>query len=107
MRHPSLKWIARAAVVLAVLYATLFCAVGLAMLQTPQRFGRFMSHMPEPVVWGLLPAPSMWLWARQGNLKEGDVAPDFTLPLQDSAQEVTLSSHQGLRPVVLVFGSYT
>lgn len=40
---------------------------------------------------------------------EGTPAPDFTLPLLDSAEEqtVTLSSFAGDRPVALIFGSYT
>jgi peroxiredoxin len=49
----------------------------------------------------------MWLWARKGHLTEGDPAPDFTLSTPDRAGRVTLSSHRGQRPVVLVFGSYT
>ena len=36
----------------------------------------------------------------------GDVAPDFTLPLADSLDDVTLSGLRG-RPVVLVFASHT
>lgn len=41
------------------------------------------------------------------TLKAGDQAPDFTLPAQGKAGEVTLSSFKGKKPVVLVFGSYT
>jgi hypothetical protein len=36
----------------------------------------------------------------------GDMAPDFTLPLADSFDDVTLSAWRG-RPVVLVFASHT
>lgn len=49
----------------------------------------------------------MWLWARSGHLSEGELAPDFTLSTADHQQRVTLSSHRGKEPVVLVFGSYT
>jgi peroxiredoxin len=51
----------------------------------------------------------MWLWARRGDLVPGAAAPDFTLAKHgDSRRDrVTLSSHRGQRPVVLVFGSYT
>ncbi len=44
---------------------------------------------------------------REGKLKPGDVAPDFTLASLDSKQKVTLSDFRGKRPVALVFGSYT
>ena len=39
--------------------------------------------------------------------KVGDEAPDFSLPTLDGKQTVKLSQHQGDRPVVLVFGSFT
>jgi peroxiredoxin len=42
----------------------------------------------------------------QGTLRDGDTAPDFTLPALDGRSTVTLSSLRG-RPVVLVFGSCT
>ena len=102
-----MKWILRGLGVIIVLYAVLFGTVMVAMLQPPERFGQVMKHLPAPLVWGALPAPSMWLWARRGNLAEGDPAPDFTLKMHDGPQEVTLSSYRGSRPVVLVFGSYT
>jgi hypothetical protein len=92
---------------LVVVYAALAGALALAMLQPPERFGRIMARLPEPLVWGVLPAPRLWLWARGGQLAEGDQAPDFTLPTVDGGVPVTLSSHRGVRPVVLVFGSYT
>ncbi len=41
------------------------------------------------------------------TLKVGDPAPDFTLPRSDGPGEVTLSSFEGKKPVVLVFGSIT
>lgn len=107
MRRSTWKWIGRGAAAVLVLYTAFFATVALAMLQPPARFGRIMRYMPQPLVWMLLPAPSMWLWARQGDLKEGDPAPDFTLSAHDRSHEVTLSSHRGKQPVVLVFGSYT
>ena len=82
-------------------------AVAVAMLQPPERFGQIMRHVPAGLVWGLLPGPRLWLWARDGRLREGDPAPDFTLATFDHSRRVTLSSHRGDRPVVLVFGSYT
>lgn len=102
-----MKWLLRGAVVLVAVYVTLFGAVALAMLQPPERFGRIMKHVPGALVWGVLPGPRIWLWARKGGLREGNPAPDFTLSAHDHASRVTLSSHRGQRPVVLVFGSYT
>jgi thiol-disulfide isomerase/thioredoxin len=46
-----------------------------------------------------------------GSLHEGpaidQTAPDFTLPRVGSTETITLSSHFGERPTVLVFGNYT
>lgn len=52
---------------------------------------------------------------QEGTLKVGDAAPDFELkrlPAEgekkaDPPEQVKLSSFQGKRPVVLIFGSYT
>jgi hypothetical protein len=107
MRSRYATWVLRTFVVLAISYILLFSAVALAMLQPPERFGVFMRHAPEAVVWGALPAPRMWLWARRGRVNEGDRAPDFTLSTLDHKQRVMLSAYAGRRPVVLVFGSYT
>jgi hypothetical protein len=41
------------------------------------------------------------------KLKPNDKAPDFTLPDPSGKSEVTLSSFQGKKPVVLIFGSCT
>jgi hypothetical protein len=103
----SLTWLVRGVAAVAVLYFAFFAAVATAMLQTPERFGLFMRHAPAPLVWGLLPAPRMWLWARKGRLQPGNPAPDFTLSTADRKSRVALSAHRGQRPVVLVFGSYT
>ena len=103
-----MKWLLRGAIVVAVCYVALFGTVLAAMLQPPERFGAFMRHMPAAVVFGGLPAPRMWLWARKGTLDEGEPAPDFSLrTVKDRNQRVSLSSYRGKQPVVLVFGSYT
>ncbi len=107
MRSRYVKWVLRTSIVLAVVYLLLFSTVAVAMLQPPERFGLFMRHAPQAVIWGALPAPRMWLWARRGQVDEGERAPDFTLATLDHKQRVTLSSYAGQRPVVLVFGSYT
>lgn len=101
------KWLLRGVAFGVSCYVLLFFTVLAAMLQPPERFGAMMRYLPAPLVWTALPAPRMWLWARAGTLAEGDVAPDFSLPLLDKTTRVTLSQHRGHRPVVLVFGSYT
>ena len=102
-----MKWLARGVLSIAALYALLSAAVAVAMLQPPERFGQIMKRVPAPLVWGVLPGRTLWLWARHGPLSEGDLAPDFTLSTHDHTSQVTLSSYRGARPVVLVFGSYT
>ena len=39
--------------------------------------------------------------------KAGDLAPDFTLHDISGTESVTLSDFRGVKPVALVFGSYT
>ena len=102
-----MTWVLVGVAALAASYAVLFAVVLAAMLQPPARFGRFMKHAPAALVWGALPAPRMWRWARRGDLVPGAPAPDFTLPRHGGTDRVTLSSFRGDRPVVLVFGSYT
>jgi hypothetical protein len=41
------------------------------------------------------------------KVAEGDIAPDFELPLVDGGGAVRLTTLLGERPVALVFGSYT
>ena len=102
-----IKWLVRAVVLVVAAYLTLAAVVTAAMLQPPARFGQIMRYLPAPLVWGVLPGPRIWLWARRGTLAEGQPAPEFTLPTADRKGSMTLSSHRGQRPVVLVFGSYT
>jgi hypothetical protein len=107
MTRRPLTWVWRAAAVLVAGYTLLAGGVTAAMLQPPERFGLIMKYVPAPLVWGMLPGPRIWLWARAGTLAAGDPAPDFTLSTTDRKDQVTMSSHRGKRPVVLVFGSYT
>ena len=43
----------------------------------------------------------------QGALQVGDMAPTFTLKSLDGESETALASFRGVKPVVLLFGSYT
>lgn len=101
---------------LRVVAAVLISCVGLwaaataslyaAMCQTPERFGAIMAHVPG-VAMGVLPFKPLWMSARGGHLRVGDVAPDFTLRAPHGETLVKLSDEYRGRPVVLVFGSYT
>lgn len=44
---------------------------------------------------------------REGVLRPGDLASDFTLEPRGGGSPITLSSFRGKQPVALVFGSYT
>ncbi len=49
-------------------------------------------------------------WQRKFDLsspKEGDMAPDFELRDVDGENQICLSEFKGVKPVGLVFGSYT
>jgi len=88
------------------LYLILASGLFLAMLQPPAVFGHIMSKLPM-VSYLLFPFEPMWLVARRGALKVGDMAPDFSLKKADRSAEVRLSSFRQQKPVVLVFGSHT
>ena len=102
-----MKWLGRVIVLVVAVYVLIAATVTAAMMQPPARFGQIMRYMPAPLVWGVVPGPRIWMWARRGALAEGQQAPDFTLSTVDRKGSVTLSMHRGQRPVVLVFGSYT
>ncbi len=91
---------------LAILYLLLVLGLAWAMRQPPEVFGRVMSKAPAPA-YIILPFETLWTWARAGQLRPGDPAPDFNLQAKDKDRRVQLSSFRGSKPVVLVFGSYT
>lgn len=104
-----MRFLRRTAVVLSgVVLVYLFALAGFAfaMRQPFDRFAMLMAKVgPAPFI--LFPFESMWKDARAGHLNVGDPAPDFTLPLLDHSGSFQLASAKGVRPVVLVFGSYT
>ena|SRR5437762_2767801 len=89
-----------------VVYGLLASGLFVAMLQPPAVFGHIMSKLPM-VSYFLFPFEPMWLLARRGALKVGDLAPDFELKTADKSSLVRLSSFRGQKPVVLIFGSHT
>lgn len=98
-----LGWIAGA---VAVLWLGFVASVDWAMHQPPEVFGHVMARMPMPAYF-LFPFETMWIHARAGDLKVGDVAPDFPLKTLETKEPVQLASLWTEKPVVLVFGSYT
>jgi hypothetical protein len=101
-----LRRLLRFAGTLAAVYALLVIGLCSAMRQPPQVFGAVMKHVPTAAMF-VLPFEPLWLHARAGNLKVGEMAPDFSLHTVDKKSLVQLSSLRGEKPVVLVFGSYT
>ena len=101
-----MRLLIRAALALALLYATLIAGLAFAMRQPPDVFGAIMAKMPWPV-FALIPFEPLWMSARAGGLHTGDAAPDFSLASADGGSTVRLSSFHGRSPVVLIFGSYT
>ena len=93
-------------VIAALTWGALSAALYAAMRQTPERFGAIMAYVPG-VAMMILPFKPLWMSARDGHLRVGDPAPDFTLPMLKGDQRVTLSAEYRHKPVVLVFGSYT
>jgi len=92
--------------ILILLYSSLLVGFYVVMCQRPAVFSSMMSRTPG-IIFLLFPFKPMWLSAREGNLKVGDEAPDFSLETIDKKSSVQLSDLRGKKPVVLVFGSYT
>jgi hypothetical protein len=99
---PAGKIIAAIAIVYVLLTGTLFAL----MKQPPDRFAWGMSKLPM-ISMMVLPFEPLWMRARAGRLQVGDTAPDFDLQSVDKQSRVRLYSYRGVKPVVLVFGSYT
>ncbi len=67
-----------------------------------------MARIPGPVAFLAFPFETLWTRARAGHLKQGDLAPDFSLTTIDKSGSIQLSALTAEhRPVVLIFGSYT
>ena len=89
-----------------LIYTLLTALLFVAMKQTPMRFANVMAKLPE-VSMIVFPFETLWNIARRGELRVGDLAPDFRLQSYQKSSWVQLSSFRGDRPVVLIFGSYT
>jgi hypothetical protein len=95
-----------AAAALGLLWFAGVVAVYALMSASPGEFGRFMTGVPMPALM-LVPFEPLWNHARAGSLRPGDLAPDFELAFHHGAGKARLSASRGVRPVLLIFGSYT
>jgi hypothetical protein len=100
------KILAKVALAFVGLYVALTALLFGVMLQSPDRFAATMKHVPWPV-FAALPFKPLWQVARAGQVRVGDMAPNFSLESPDHKSTFRLSSLRGEKPVVLVFGSYT
>jgi hypothetical protein len=96
----------RIGVAVLLVHVLLSAALFIVMHKPPLQFAKVMSKLPM-VSMLVLPFESLWNVARAGDLKVGDLAPDFRLQTYDKSSWVQLSSFHGDRPVALIFGSYT
>jgi len=92
--------------VIVLVYVVVLIGLFTAMFQRPEVFSSVMAKTPG-MVFMVFPFKPLWLYARRGEVKVGDMAPDFSLEQFDNKNNVQLSALRGQKPVVLVFGSYT
>ena len=104
--HRVLRVVAACAVAGVLAWVAATAALYGAMRQTPETFGRIMSHVPT-LAMIVLPFKPLWMSARAGHLAIGDPAPDFALAMLHGDRVVKLSEEIRQKPVVLIFGSYT
>jgi hypothetical protein len=97
---------ARILAVVLVVYLGFVLYLYTLMRRPPEQFARSIAGLAAPA---FLAAPfeSLWTRARAGSLNAGDIAPDFDLQTVDRKARVRLSAFRGVKPVVLIFGSYT
>lgn len=89
----------------ALLITSIFAAEVVSQVQRPGPKAAFQKKgKGQPGEKNTPPARGERAFAK---VKQGDEAPDFTLPTLKGDAKVTLSSFEGKKPVVLIFGSYT
>jgi hypothetical protein len=98
---------AKALWIAALAYGAVCAVVWFGMGRPPEQFAHAAQWAPTRAMFALMPLETLWKSARAGNLRPGDPAPDFELPAVAQPERVRLSSHRGVRPVLLVFGSYS
>jgi hypothetical protein len=101
-----MRKVLKLSLILVVTYLFLLGGFYAAMCQKPAAFSSIMARTPG-LVFMIFPFRTMWFSAREGKLRVGNKAPDFSLETYDKTSRVQLSAFKGKKPVVLVFGSYT
>lgn len=101
-----MKTFLKIAAALVALYLAITAGFYLVMSQTPEKIAKTMMYVPW-AAFRVFPLRTVWMNARNGNLKQGEMAPDFLLETTDHKTRFALASLRGQKPVVLVFGSYT
>ncbi len=95
------------------IYGAVVIALYVIISLPPGRFANIIASIPSsetpggPVFQYLLPLEPIFKSARAGKLRIGDPAPTFNLKLVHGEDRVQLNSFRGVKPVVLIFGSYT
>ena len=102
----SAKLLVKTIAALAAVYIVVTAILFGVMLQSPDRFAATMKHVPWPA-FVVMPFRPLWDVARAGQIRVGDMAPDFSLESPDHKSTFQLSSLRGQKPAVLIFGSYT
>lgn len=105
-----MRALGRVFVVLGLFAAAAYAAFVLyaysIMKRPPEQFARRVATMPGPA-FVILPFETLWTRARSGPVGIGDEATDLDLETVDKSGRMRLASLRGVKPVVLVFGSYT
>jgi thiol-disulfide isomerase/thioredoxin len=100
------RMIVGAVIAVVLLYGAALGVLFVLMGRSNTVAGKTLAAVPGPAFM-ILPLESLWTRARRGALEVGQTAPDFDLPTLDGTSRVRLSSLRGVKPVVLIFGSYT
>jgi len=77
------------------------------MLVTMLRHGRRLAPADSPLGLPDINASPIYRDLSTPKLAQGDDAVDFELPRLDGGGTIRLSTFKGVKPVALVFGSYT
>jgi hypothetical protein len=80
---------------LALLWMLTCGALFEGMRQPPETFARFMTRVPAPIAFVVLPFETLWTQARAGSLQVGDLAPDFSLMKLDKRSQIRFSGFCG------------
>jgi hypothetical protein len=108
-----LKLAAKILVSIVTIYGAVLIALYVIISLPPGRFANIIASIPTsqkpggPLFEYVLPLEPIFKSARAGKLRIGDPAPTFNLKLVHGEDRVQLNSFRGVKPVVLIFGSYT